>query len=95
MLNNRQFPDNAFSLAIVQDKNRKLFYRGGNSLYIASKSAVSEIRSFVSPVINSLPNSSGRSVTRQGFLGEILKRSEPNAKSFSRAMQRSRYGIAI
>ena len=63
-------------------------------MYIASKSAVSEIRSFVSPVINSLPNSSSRSVTCQGFLGEILKHSEPNAKSFSRSMQRSRYGIA-
>lgn len=59
-------------------------------MYIASKSAVSEIRSLVSPVINSLPNSSSRSVTRQGFFGEILKHSEPNAKSFSRAMQRSR-----
>lgn len=51
-------------------------------MYIASKSAVSEIRSFVSPVINSLPNSNSRSVTRQGFFVEILKHSEPNAKSF-------------
>lgn len=41
-------------------------------MYIASKSAVSEIRSFVSPVINSLPNSSNRSVTRQGFWGKFL-----------------------
>lgn len=40
-------------------------------MYIASKSAVSEIRSFVSPVINSLPNSSSRSVTRQGFWGNF------------------------
>ena len=42
-------------------------------MYIASKSAVSEIRSFVSPVINSLPNSNSRSVTRQGFLGGNFK----------------------
>lgn len=42
-------------------------------MYIASKSAVSEIRSFVSPVINSLPNSSSRSVTCQGFFGGNFK----------------------
>lgn len=43
-------------------KTASSFYRGGNSLYIASKSAVSKIRSFVSPVINSLS-------TQNPFLG--------------------------
>lgn len=61
-------------------KTASSFYRGGNSLYIASKSAVSKIRSFVSPVINSLPNSSNRSVAIiavterlpvKAFLGKI------------------------
>lgn len=87
LLNKRQIPDNAFSLPSHRIKNAGSFYRGGNSLYIAAKSAVSKIRSFVSPVINSLPNSSNRSVTCQGFFGEILKHSEPNAKSFSRSMK--------